>query len=201
MVEESTTLRHARPRGPRGGWFPLGIAVAAIAILVGGWAAVNTALPDTTPVKSGHSMVIATGSGHQAKLTFEDGWELYPGSSSAGQQYRFGNGPVRLRITVVTPPERSSETALWEGMREVVRVGDPSASLTDPRPVTAESGAEGLTGTLHSNEDIGTATLFPSPNGGFAVESVAVGEDSGGDLAEAEKLLQSIRFDRTGGAA
>ncbi|WP_084392696.1 hypothetical protein [Nocardiopsis listeri] len=201
MVEESETLRHARPRGPRSGWFPLGIAVAAIAILVGGWAAVNTVLPDTTPVESGHSMVIATGSGHQAKLSFDDGWELHPGSSSAGQQYQFSNGPVRLRVTVVTPPERSSETALWEGMREVVRVGDSSASLTDPRPVTAESGAQGLTGTLHSNEGIGTAALFPSPNGGFAVESLAVGEDSGGDLADADKLLQSIRFDRTEGGA
>lgn len=201
MVEESATLRHARPRGPRSGWFPLGIAVAAIAILVGGWAAVNTVLPDTTPVKSGHSMVIATGSGHQAKLSFDDGWELHPGSSSAGQQYEFGKGPLRLRITVVTPTERSSETELWEGMREVVRVGDPSASLTDPRPVTAESGAEGLTGTLHSNREIGTAALFPSPNGGFAVESLAIGEGSGGDLAEAEKLLRSIRFDRAEGGA
>ena len=201
MVEESGTLRHARPRGPRSGWFPLGISVAAVAILVGGWTAVSAALPDSKPVSSGHSMVIATDSGHEAKLSFDDGWELYPGSSSAGQQYRFGKGAVRLHVTVVTPPEGSSETELWEGMREVARVGDSSASLTDPRPVTAESGAKGLTGTLHSNKEIGTAALFPSPNGGFAVESIAVGEESGGDLADAEKLLQSIRFDRTGGGA
>lgn len=201
MVEESETLRHARPRGPRGGWFPLGIAAAVVAVLVGGWTAVNAALPDSTPVTSGHSMMIATGSGHEAKLSFDEGWELHPGSSTAGQQYRLSKGPVRVQVSVVDPPERTSETELWEGMREVARVGDPSASLTDPRPVTSESGAEGLTGALHSNESIGTATLFPSPNGGFAVESTATSGESGADLADAEKLLQSIRFDRTTGGS
>ena len=195
MVQESGRLRHARPRGPRGGWFPLGIFAVVVAVLVGGWMAVDAATPSTAPVSAGESLVVASGQGHEAKLTFDQGWHLHVGASTQGQRYRLSKGTTDLEVNVVTPPRAASETELWEGMRDLVRVGDGSAGLTDPRPVTSDAGAEGLTGQLHSDRHTGIAALFPSPDGGFAVEATAIGAQA--DLAEAERLLRSIRFDRT----
>lgn len=197
MVEASEGLRHARPRGPRSGWVPLGISTAVVVVLLGGWALVNTVLPSGTPVAAGQSMTIASAEGHEAKLTFGRGWEIFPGDSSAGENYRLGHGSTQLRLNVALPERRASDIELWEGMRNIVRVGDPSASLTDPQPVTTASGAEGLTGVMHSNRNTGTATLFPSPNKGFVIEATATGAGQG----EAERLLQTLRFDRVGGGA
>lgn len=202
MAEESAELRHARPRGPRSNWVPLAVAVAVVAVLTGGWALVNSALPATESLTDGHSMTLGSGGGYEASVTFDDGWELHPGSSSQGQQYLFSKGPVDLRMNVAVPSQRASAPELWEGMRDIVRVGDASARLDDPQPVTSDGGAEGLTGTLHSDRHTGSAAVFPSPNGEFAVESQVFGaEASQTELAEAEQLLQSLRFDRARGGS
>ncbi|WP_249187091.1 hypothetical protein [Nocardiopsis sp. MG754419] len=179
----------------------MGIVAAVVVILVFGWMALNAVLPDTTPVAAGRSVTVASDAGYDAKLTFEEGWELHQGSSTEGSRYQFSKGPVVMLLSVVTPPERVSETELWDGMRNLVRVGDSSASLTDPQPVTSEAGAEGLAGTLHSNQTTGTAALFPSPNGVFAVETTATSSAGESDLVDVEKLLQSLRFDRTEGGS
>lgn len=194
MVQESERLRHARSPGPRSGWFPLGIFAVVVAALVGGWMVLDSALPSTAPVAAGQSMIVASGQGHEAKLTFDQDWDLHVGSSTQGQRYRFAKGTADLEMNVLTPPARTSELELWEGLRKVVRVGDASANLTDPRSVTSEAGADGLAGQLHSNRHTGIAALFPSPNGEFAVGATATGDQA--DLAEVERLLRSIRFDR-----
>ena len=200
MAEESTGLRHARPRGPRSNWFPLGIVTLVVAVLTGGWALVNSALPETEELDRGQSMTLGSSETHQASVTFDDGWELDTGSSSQGQQYLFTKGPVNLIVSVVRPVDRATAAELWEGMRDIVRVSDASAALGEPKPVTSESGAEGLTGDMHIRQHTGSATVFPAPRGDFVVEAQAFGADaSQTELADAEKLLQSLRFERSSG--
>lgn len=201
MAEESAQqLRHARPRGPRSNWVPLGVAAAVVAVLTGGWALVNAGLPQAEQLTEGQTMTLGSSEGYEASITFDDGWELNTGSSSLGQQFLFTKGPVKLQVSMVDPPERTTAPELWEGMRDIVRVGDASATLSDPKPVTSDSGAEGLTGDLNTRQHTGTAAVFPSPNGAFAVEAQAIGADaSQTDLADAEKLVQSIRFNRASG--
>ena len=200
MAEESAELRHARPRGPRSNWVPLGAGVAVVAVLTGGWALVNAALPATETMTSGHSMTLGSGEGYEASMVFDEGWELDKGASSQGQHYLFTKGPVNLNMAVVVPPGRATATELWEGMRDTVRVDDAGATLDDPEPVTSDRGAEGLTGDLHTHQHTGTATVFPAPSGDFAVEAQAVGADATpAELDDAEELVDSITFDRSRG--
>lgn len=197
MVNESTELRHARSRGPRSNWVPLGATAAVVVLLTGGWALVNAALPSSEAVEPGQAVTLGSSEGYGASVTFDEGWELDTGSSTLGQQLRFVKGPVNLHMSVVEPSERADASELWDGMRETVRVSDSSATLGEPQPITSDGGAQGLTGDLHIQEHTGVATVFPSPNGGFAVETQAVGADASmADLADAERTVQSIRFDR-----
>ncbi|QVJ03311.1 hypothetical protein KGD82_17770 [Nocardiopsis eucommiae] len=171
-----------------------------VVVLTGGWALVNAALPASEAVPAGQSMTLGSGEGYGASMTFDEGWELDTGSSTTDQQFLFAKGPVNLQVSVVEPTEGADAAQLWDGMRETVRVGDSSATLGEPEPVTSEGGAQGLTGDLHMQEHTGIATVFPSPNGGFAVETQAIGaEASAADLVEAERMVQSIRFDRSTG--
>ncbi|WP_026116420.1 hypothetical protein [Nocardiopsis valliformis] len=200
MAEESAQLRHARPRGPRSNWFPLGVTAVVVAVLTGGWALVNSALPKTEEIAEGQSMMLGSSETHEASVTFDDGWELDAGSSSQGQQYLFTKGPVNLIVSVVQPVESATASELWEGMRDIVRVSDASAALGEPKPITSESGAEGLTGDMHIRQHTGSATVFPAPREDFAVEAQVFGANaSQTELADAEKLLQSLRFDRSSG--
>lgn len=200
MTEDSAQLRHARPQGPRSNWVPLGIAAAVVVVLTGGWALVNAGLPATEELPEGRTMTLGSGENYEASVTFDDGWEINTGSSSLGQQLLFKKGPVNFQVSVVNPPEKTTAPELWEGMRDIVRVGDASAALGEPKPVTSESGAEGLTGDLHMGQHLGSATVFPSPGGDFAVETQAIGAKAGpAELADAEKLVQSIRFSRSSG--
>ena len=200
MAEESAQLRHARSRGPRSNWVPLGVAAAVVAVLTGGWALLNASLPRTEDLAAGQSITLGSGQAHEASMSFDDDWELNTGSSTQGERYVFSKGSMNLQVSVVTPLTRATATELWEGMRDIVQVGDATASLGEPKPVTSEGGAEGLTGDLHIRQSTGTATVFPSPEGDFAVETQAFGADAGPtELADAEKLVQSIRFSRSSG--
>lgn len=201
MAEESAQqLRHARPRGPLSNWVPLGVTAAVVVVLTGGWALVNAGLPATEELSEGRTMTLGSGEVYEASVTFDDGWEINTGSSSLGQQFLFTKGPVNLHMSVVNPTEKANAPELWEGMRDIVRVSDASAALGEPKPVTSESGAEGLTGDLHIQQHTGSATVYPSPGGDFAVEAQAVGADaSPAELADAENLVQSIRFNRPSG--
>jgi hypothetical protein len=178
----------------------LGVTALLVAVLTGGWTLVNSALPKTEELAQGQSMTLGSGGTHEASVTFDDGWSLDTGSSAQGQQYLFTKGPVNLMVSVVQPVENATATELWEGMRDIVRVSDASAALGEPKPITSESGAEGLTGDMHIRQHTGSATVFPAPRGDFAVEAQAFGVDAGQtELADAEKLLQSLRFDRSSG--
>lgn len=200
MAQESAGLRHARPRGPRSNWFPLGVAAILVALLTGGWALLNSALPASEALSEGRAMTLGSEGGYEASMTFDDGWEVDTGSSSLGQQFLFTKGEVTLYVSVVTPPGAAKAPELWEGMRDIVRVSDASASLGEPRPITSEGGVEGLTGDLHIHQHTGVATVFPAPGGYFAVETQATGANaSQTDLADAEKVVQTLRFNRSAG--
>jgi hypothetical protein len=186
MAENSAELRHA--------------TAAVIAVLTGGWALLNAGLPSTEDLAAGQTMTIGSGDGYEASVTFDENWKVVTGSSTLDRSYLFTKGPVDLLVSVVEPPEPATADELWDGMRDIVRVGDASASLGEPKPTTSESGAEGLTGDLHSQEHSGIAAVFPSPNGVFAVEAQTGGADAGPtDITDVEELIDSIRFGRAPG--
>lgn len=204
MAEATEQGRHGRPPRQRNAWVPVGAAAGVLVLLSAGWSLVSLPLPDSEPVSSGQDMRLASGPEHTATLTFpQGGWTVVPSATTAGQQYRFDRGPVQLTVNAITPPLGTTVDAqeLWEGLHDVVRVRDPSASLGDPEPVSAADGSEGLAGDLHGDVQEGTAAVYPSPGGQFAVEMTLAGSDATrADLAAVDEIVHSLEFDEAGDA-
>ena len=204
MAEATEDGPRTEPREHLSNWVPLGVAAAAVAVLVGGWPLVNALVPGSESVPSGEPVPVGAGGDYRASLTFpQDGWLLDTGSSQAGQTYRFDRGPVQLTLNSVTPVTEPPPTPeeLREGMRRIARAGESSARLSDPESISTEEGAEGLTGTLKSDSQQGAAVVYPSPDGRFAVEMTLAGQDATtADLAAVADVVRSVSCTREGAA-
>ncbi|KOX12413.1 hypothetical protein [Nocardiopsis sp. NRRL B-16309] len=190
---------HAPPHAG-GSWWPPGLAVGAVAVLVTAWPLLDRVLPGTEPVRSGHALAVGSSEDVEAELTFRrDGWALRTGTSTAERVYHFSRGPAELTLSTVTPTTAVPPTApeLWRGLDRTLRAGDGSTRLGPPDPTRAEDGTRGLTGTLTSDTESGTAVLYPSPDGRFAVSMTLTGRDATrADLADVDDVLTSITFTR-----
>ncbi len=194
MVQPSYTA----PDRSRNQWLPLGVAAAVAVLLVAAWSLLNALLPGTERIRAGDEITIGEGGGYRASLSLpQEGWSLDVGASRAGQSYRFHRGPVDLTVTAVTPvgdPLPDAER-LWEGMGDIARAGDPTARLGDPEVITTEQGVEGLTGVLRSRTEEGAAVLYPSPDGGLAVEMTLGGRDATtADLEAVADVARTVVF-------
>jgi hypothetical protein len=188
------------PRRAARAWLPLGLAAGVVALLVTAWPLLDAVLPDTEPVRAGRTLPVGSSQDVEAALTLpQGGWTLRAGTSTAGQVYHLFRGPVELTLTTVTPttPAPPTARALWRGLDRTLRAGDGSARLGAPAAATAQDGTPGLTGTLTSDTESGTAALYPSPDGRFAVSMTLAGHDATrADLAAVDDVLNSITFTR-----
>ncbi|MFE3457113.1 hypothetical protein ACFXKD_06160 [Nocardiopsis aegyptia] len=198
MAPETDERPPHGPPGADGSWWALGLAVAVVAVLVAGWPLLDAALPDTEPVRSGHTLQVGSSQEVEARFTLrQDGWDLHSGTSTAERVHHFSRGPAELTLTTVTPTTAVPPTApeLWRGLDRTLRAGDGSARLGVPDATTAQDGTRGLTGTLTSDTESGTAVLYPSPDGRFAVSMTLAGRDATrADLAAVDDVLTSITF-------
>ena len=200
MAPETDGQRPHRTTRADGPWPPLILAVVMVVLLVTAWPLLDAALPDTEPVRSGHALPVGSSEDVEAELTLsQDGWTLHAGTSTAGQVYHFSRGPVELTLNTVTPTTAVPPTApqLWRGLDRTLRAADASARLGPPDTATAQDGTRGLTGTLNSDTESGTAALYPSPDDRFAVSMTLAGHDATrADVAAVDDVLTSIAFRR-----
>lgn len=191
------------PETTRNHWIPLGAATAVAVLLVAVWSLLDTLLPGAQRINAGDVVTLGQGGGYRAALTLpQDGWNLDVGASQAGQVYRFHRGTVDLTVTSVTPVGDPLPDAkqLWEGMGDIARAGDPTARLGEPEAITTEQGVEGLTGVMRSRTEEGAAVLYPSPDGGFAVEMTLGGADATtADLEAVADVARAVTFTEEGG--
>ncbi|WP_017591358.1 HAD family hydrolase [Nocardiopsis potens] len=194
--------RGAAPRG-RGGWLPLGAAVGAVVLLTAGWPALDAAVAGTAPVEPGRPVQVGAGHGHTASVEFGPGWTLDEGRSRDGRSLLFTRGPVELRLATVVPAGPAGPGELWDGLRRIVRVDDPTARLGEPRPAVSEHGAEGRTGPMRGDAASGSAAVFGAHDGGLAVEMVlAAGPGVPAErLEEAERVFDTVAFGEDSGEA
>lgn len=183
---------------PRSAWVPLGVTAAAVTALVVVWPLLNALVPGSESVTSDEPVSVGTGGGYEASVTFpQEGWSLDVGASHDGQAYRFQRGPVELNLTsvrpVTSPPPGDEE--LWEGMRRLARVSEPSARLGEPEVIATHDGHKGLSGPLESRTQNGTAVVYPSPDGLLAVEMTLAGRDATtADIAAVFDVVRTVSF-------
>lgn len=185
-------------RAPRSAWVPLGVAAAAVTALVVVWPLLNALMPGSESVTSDEPVSVGTGGDYEASVTFpQEGWSLDVGASHDGRSYRFQRGPVELNLTsvrpVTSPPPGDEE--LWEGMRRLARVSEPSARLGEPEVIATRDGHKGLSGPLKSRTQNGTAVVYPSPDGLLAVEMTLAGRDATtADIAAVFDVVRTVSF-------
>ncbi|WP_017539154.1 hypothetical protein [Nocardiopsis halophila] len=194
MANGNAASAHVRDPG----WTPLGAAAAAVALPLLAWPLAGALLPDAVSVPSGRPVVVGEGGGYEATTRFEPGWTELPAESSEGELLVYRRGRVLLQVRVVRPPQGAPEGAhdLWRGFERITRAWDPSARFGEPSETTGDAGAEGLTGLLEVDGASGTAAVFPSPGGGFAVEFATTADRfaSVRDVQAAGRVVDSVAF-------
>ena len=196
------TERETGVRRPRSNWVPLGVATGAVVLLGAGWPLLNAVTPSTQALASDDTVDLGSGGDYAASLDLpQDGWNVNTTKTMAGQQYVFERGPVDLALISVQPPDGMEATpeALWTGMETTSRVDDGSARLGEPESTTTQDGTRGLVGDLSTQDRTERAAVFPSPDGGFAVEMTLGGEDATeDDLSAVEDVVEAVSFEHRG---
>ncbi|POM24472.1 hypothetical protein BTM25_31010 [Actinomadura rubteroloni] len=165
--------------------------LAAGAVLVVGWPLLSRALGSSAePLRDGSRLTLGSGT-TEARFAVGPGWSLRKSGSDPAQSYKLERAGTDLAISLVAPPAGTSPGQLWEGLRDVVRIGDPDARLGVPRPYR-----DGLSGPLQVGADLGSATVLPHPDGTAAVEATVLG-GSPDDLDAAARVVGSLRFTGT----
>lgn len=190
-------------RRSRGNWIALGVATGVFVLLGVGWPLMNAVTPSTEAVAADHDITVGSDEDYSASLSLpQSGWEVDTTATQVGQNHLFLRGPVRLELTSVTAPsaEPATPEELWKGLERTSRIGDPSAELGPPKPITTAAGDEGLIGELRTGNRIEHTAVYPSPDGMFAVELVLGGKEAtAADLDAVKNVLRSLTFEHEEG--
>ena len=165
-------------------------------LLAAGWPLVSRAVSGNQPAAAGLPLTIGLDSTHSAQFTLGRGWVIRSAESDPKQQWVLQRGPVDMSVTYVSLVNPAQASQLWPGLHNILRLGDSSAQLGQPAPLTSPQGGHGLTGTVSVNDRAGQAVVFPAAGEDFAIEivSVAPAENSQAARTAAAQLVRSLRF-------
>lgn len=170
-------------------WVVLGMALAIVALLVGGSLLVDAVLPGDHPMRAGEEVVLNEDAHQRISMTLDgDGWARdLDAEKVAGDAQVFVRDSLELQAVPVTLAGGGTADAhrLWEGMADTLRVKNPGARLAEPSSITSEQGVEGLTGALRGMRHESVAVLYPAPEGGSAVQMIFSAREASASLKEA----------------
>lgn len=186
-------------------WIVMGVALAAVALLVGGAAVVNAVLPGKQPVRAGEQIILDQSKGYRPSLILAaDGWAYdLETTQGAHDEVRLVRGPLELKAMSVTFVGNTTADAdsLWKGLGDIARTENSGVRLGEPEPITSDQGVEGLTGPVHGGGHEGVAVLYPSPDGQSATQLILKARERSTDLEDAvDTVSTSVVFTKGEGA-
>jgi len=170
--------------------------VAVMVLLTAGWPLLNRTVSDSRPLAASHTLTIGPGGALVATVTVGQGFRLLPAESNPRQQYSMRVGPAQLIVSSVSLAEPTSALQLWSGLRQVLRLSHPGASLGLPTAMTSAQGLHAVTGAITSRHKAGMAAVLVAPAGAFAIDIVMVAPESDANqMTRAGRLLvRSVTF-------
>ncbi len=164
--------------------------------LTAGWPLLNLTVSDNQPVAPGARLSIGPDHAHTARFMVGTGWSLRSSRTDPKRVYSLRRGQVDLLVTYVSLRSGSQVAQLWPGLRQILQVANASARLTRPARVTDAQGVSGLSGAVTEQGRAGTATIFPDPAAGFAIELVILAPRGAGTASRgaARQVVRSILF-------
>src|SRR5699024_1785264 len=200
---EHKSEKHRTSRRTRRSWIALDVATGELLLLRVCWPLMNAVTPSTEAIAADHDITVGSDEDYSASLSLpQSGWKVDTTATQVGQNHLFLRGPVQLELTSVTAPstEPATPEELWKGLERTSRIGDPSAELGPPKPITTTAGDEGLIGELRPGNRVEHTAVYPSPDGMFAVELVLGGKEAtAADLDAVKNVLRSLTFEHEEG--
>lgn len=117
-------------------------------------------------------------------------------SSNPQQYYLFGRGAVRLSVRYVSLATPGERAMLWQGLRQLLRIGNPGVTPGRLEVMTTADGNRGLIATLSGPGRTGRAAVVAAPSGSFAIEMIMLGPSSTAPVIRTSGLpvMRSLRF-------
>jgi hypothetical protein len=170
--------------------------LGVIVVLTAGWPLVSMAVADHRPLAAGATVTVGPSAAESGRVTVGPGWSVLSANSNPRQFYSFARGGLRLSVRYVSLAGIGERARLLQGMRELLRIGDPGVTAGRPRALTTVDGSRGLIATLSGPDRTGRAAVVVSPARAFAIEMVLLGPPSTVRAIEAAGLpvIESLRF-------
>jgi hypothetical protein len=167
-----------------------------MAVLTAGWPLLNRVVSDHQRLAAHTRLTLGPSRKNSAVVTVGPGWTLRPGESNPRLVYVLKRGPVEMAIAYATLINSRQVDDLWAGLREVVQVSHPGATLSAPRPIQTTHGSSGEFGLVREAGLVGTASVFAGPSRRFAIEMIVdtPGKSARLNLLAAQRIMRSVLF-------
>ncbi len=176
----------------------LGVVVAVMTLLTGGWQLLNSTVSDNLALARAATFRIGPSGPNSAIVTVGRGWSMRTTESNpALGYYSLRRGAAAVSIAYVNLAGRAQAAGLWGGLRAILRVRSPGLNLGSPALITSRQGRTGMSGALTSASNVGAATIFVGPSRTFAIQLVVLAPRTArgeAALATAERFVRSLIF-------
>jgi hypothetical protein len=174
----------------------LAVIIAVMAVLTAGWPLVNRAVSDHRRLAANTKLSLGPSRRTAAVVTVGPGWVMRPGESNPRLVYHLDRGAVHLSIAYATLINDRQLDDLWSGLRTVIQVNHPGATLSRPIEIRTRHGTEGDFGLVRGPDLEGTASVFAGPSRQFAVEMVVEAPQQSArlNLLAAQRIMRSLVF-------
>jgi hypothetical protein len=174
----------------------LAVIIAVMAVLTAGWPLLNRVVSDHHRLAANSKLSLGPSRRSAAVVTVGPGWVLRSGESNPRLVYQLERGAVHLSITYATLINDRQLDHLWSGLRAVVEVNHPGATLSTPVEIRTQHGTEGDFGLVRAPDLVGTASVFAGPSRRFAIEMVVEAPKRSAllNLLAAQRIMRSLVF-------
>jgi hypothetical protein len=174
----------------------LGVIIAVMAVLTAGWPLLNRVVSDHQRLAPNTMLRLGPSRQNSAVVTVGPGWTLQAGETNPRLIYRLDRGPVHLSIAYATLVNNRQVDDLWAGLREVIQVDHPGATLSEPIKVRTRHGYAGDLGVVRAPDLVGSASVYAGPSRQFAIEMVveAPRRSARLNLLAAQRIMRSLVF-------
>jgi hypothetical protein len=167
-----------------------------MAVLTAGWPLLNRIVSDHQRLAAHSRLVIGPGRKNSAIVTVGPGWTLRAGETNPRMVYLLSRGKVSLSIAYAALVSGRQVDELWAGLREVVQISHPGATLSAPVRVRTTHGYAGDVGLVKGPGLAGTASVFAGPSRKYAIEMIISAPESSArlNLVAAQRVMRSLIF-------
>jgi hypothetical protein len=150
------------------------VIVAIMALLTAGWPLLNASVANRHALAAGTHLKVGASLSSSAQVTVGNGWSELPAQTNPRYEYMLRRGAVRLSITYVALAGSHQVPQLWSGLRAILRISNPGASLGGPANTVRAHGYKAVSGRVVDNRMVGTVIAVAAPSGRYAIEMITL---------------------------